>query len=176
MCKLWVKNVPTLWKRKLFGVWRVVASKFRLLLEFCWVSRGGKNKDQILLFWAGLWLNYCVSGLWRFWVVVGDRDEIMVGCWRLKVGMKLLVVGGGDKIMVGSGCSHSLIMLMCYIRISKVHLIVYGNSGTVYILYKGLQRILWKEKIKNAQFSTVRWCFVVISKLKNTSVRNTRLK
>ena len=56
--------------------------------------------------------------------------------------MKLLVVGGGDKIMVGSGCSHSLVMLMCYIRISKVHLIVYGNSGTVYILYKGLQRIL----------------------------------
>ena len=50
--------------------------------------------------------------------------------------MKLLVVGGSDKIMVGNGWSHSLIMSMCYIRISKVHLIVYGNSGTVYILHK----------------------------------------
>ena len=56
--------------------------------------------------------------------------------------MKLLVAGGGDKIMVGNGWSHSLIMSMCYIRISKVHLIVYGNSGTVYILHKVLQRIL----------------------------------
>ena len=38
-----MKTVPTIWKRKFLGVQRVVASKFGLLLKFCWVSSGGKN-------------------------------------------------------------------------------------------------------------------------------------
>ena len=44
-------------------------------------------------------------------------------------------MGGDDKIMAGRGSSHDLVMPMCYICISKVHLIGYSNSGTVYIVH-----------------------------------------
>ena len=64
-----MKTVPTFFKRK-HGVQHIVANKFRLLLEFRWVSSGSKNNG------------------WLWWVVV-------VKLW--------LVMGGGCKIMPGSG-------------------------------------------------------------------------
>ena len=54
----WVKTIPTFWKRKFIGVQWLVANRFRVLLEFSWVSSGVKNIVLNLLLWEGLWLNY----------------------------------------------------------------------------------------------------------------------
>ena len=54
----WVKTVPTFRERKFIGVQWLVAIKFRVLLEFSWVSSGGKNIVLNLLLWGRLWLNY----------------------------------------------------------------------------------------------------------------------
>ena len=56
-------------------VWWVVANKFRLLLDFSWVSSDGRNMVQNLLLRGGLWLNYCCS-----WEVVGGGGNIMAAC------------------------------------------------------------------------------------------------
>ena len=94
------------------GVWWVVANKFRLFLEFCWVSSGGKNTVQNLLLQGGLWLNYCCS-----WVVAIYLWLVVGGCgwcwwnngWLWVVEVKLwLVVSGGSKIITGCGSSGEL--------------------------------------------------------------------
>ena len=54
----WVKTIPTFWKRKFIGVQWLVANRFRVLLEFSWVSSGVKNIVLNLLLWEGLWQNY----------------------------------------------------------------------------------------------------------------------
>ena len=107
MCKLWVRTVPTFWKRKFLGVRWVVASKLRLLLEFCWVSSGGKNIVQNLLFWGWLCLNYRCSWIVviSLWLVVGvcGRWHWNNG-WLWVVGVKLLLVmSGGGEIKSGRG-------------------------------------------------------------------------
>ena len=110
MCNLWVKTVPTFWKRNFLGVRQVLARTFRLLLEFCWVSSGGKNIVQNLLLWGGLWLNYCYSWIvviygGELWLVVSGGNDIITGCgWLLVIGVKLwLVMGGDSEIMTCHG-------------------------------------------------------------------------
>ena len=44
-----MKTVPTFRKKKSFDVRRVVTIKFRLLLEFYWVSSGGKNTEFFIV-------------------------------------------------------------------------------------------------------------------------------
>ena len=98
-----MKNVPTFWKRKFLGVCWVMMSNFRLLLEFCWVSSGDKNKVQNCLLWGELWLNYrCL------WVVVIELCLVMGSCgwWLWKNGWLWVVMGGGMKlwlVMRGGG-------------------------------------------------------------------------
>ena len=97
LSKLQMETVHTFLKRRFLGVCKVVAYKFRLLLEFCWVSSGGQNVVQNLLLRGGLWLNYCCSWVvtvW-LWLVVGGGGEIMVG-----YGCFWVVVGSGSEIMV----------------------------------------------------------------------------
>ena len=65
-------------------------NKFRLLLEFCWMSSGGKNIVRNSLLRGELWLNYRCLWVWQFnydcsWVVVDGGGEIMAGCARLWV-------------------------------------------------------------------------------------------
>ena len=60
-----MKTIHTFCKRTFLGVPWIVANKFRLVLEFRWVSSGGKNTVQDLLLRRGLRLNYrCL------WIVV----------------------------------------------------------------------------------------------------------
>ena len=112
-CKLFL----LFWKRKFLGVWRVVASKFRLPLEFCWVSSGGKNIVQKLLFWGGLLQNYRYSS-----VVANESWLVVSGCgwwwwnkgWLREVGVKLWL------IVDGRGWSHDTVMLANITSTSKI--------------------------------------------------------
>ena len=90
-----MKTVPTFSKRKFLGVRWVVANKFMLLLEFCWVSSYGEKIVQNLLLRGGFWLNYRYS--WevtiKLWLVVGGDGKIMARSgWSWVVGMKLWLV------------------------------------------------------------------------------------
>ena len=137
MCKLWVKNVPTFWKRKFLGVCWVMMSNFRLLLEFCWVSSGDKNKVQNCLLWGELWLNYrCL------WVVVIELCLVMGSCgwWLWKNGWLWVVMGGGMKlwlVMRGEGGgSGSQIMAGCgwlWVVVAKLWLAV-GGYGCLWMV------------------------------------------
>ena len=72
-----------------------MANKFRLRLEFCWVSSYGEKIVQNLLLRGGFWLNYRYS--WevtiKLWLVVGGDGKIMARSgWSWVVGMKLWLV------------------------------------------------------------------------------------
>ena len=73
MCKFWVKTVPTLWKLKFLGVWWVVVSKFRLILEFSRVSSVwfGTGHRWLRVFVSGDGKN--MAGCRWLWVVLDGR-------------------------------------------------------------------------------------------------------